>query len=488
MLSSPDNRLTRTGVAAMCKPVLTIARGLFVAGAASVLGVAMLAAPAAAKPLCASSAGKCFAVTVSPSTAPGPAAGGSVFFTFNVTNEAPTQQIGSFQITAPAPFVVTDASVQSSPGTVSHTSSSALFTNLSVAPAGGSITVTVTALLPCSGNSYQWGMQVKQSNDFSGLPGNNFQIASASAGNLAGTPFGSCKLAFTSDGQPTGTVVSTAVSTAVITSGFGSSGGPVKVAVLDASGQPIANPAAIGPVAVTVASPHNPNAPGNLLGTTTEQANGGVASFSDLSIDQSGDGYRLTATATATAGQVISASDPSDFFTIFGSLKKCQASGAPCSASSSSATTTGTVTTSSVTSPGPLLGAGIGGASYSCATYQSFSDPFSFDLYSGGVAQPGAQFSASLDVSKSTVKSSGRNQLADWQLCYASPNDFMANAVPGTYTPGGAMIGGVSFNTGLLLDCSVAPGGAPPCVQSRAKVNGDVIITFLASGDPVGRG
>jgi hypothetical protein len=467
----------------MRRPVLTIARGLIAAGVTSMLGVAMLAAPAAAqKSNCASPAGKCFAVTVSPSTPP---QGGTVSFTFTVTNEASTQQVGSFQITAPTPFVVTDASVPS-PGAASHTSSSALFTNLSVAPSA-SITVIVTALLPCSGSSYQWTMQVKQSNDFSGLPGNNFQLDPASAGNLSGTPSGSCSLAFTSDGQPTGTVVSPAV----ITSGFGSSssGGPVKVAVLDGSGQPITNPAAIGgPVTVTVTiTPGSNPGPGNLLGTTTAQTSGGVASFSDLSIDRSGEGYRLTATPAALPGQVISASDPSDYFTIFGSLKQCQASGAPCSASLSSATTTGTVTTSSATSPGSLLGTGIGGANYSCATYQSFSDPFSFDVFSPSGAQQGAQFSASIDISKSTVKSSGRNQIAQWQLCYASPDNFMANAVPGTYTPGGAVIGGVSFNTGLLLACS-ATQGVPPCLQSRAKVNGDVLITFLASGDPVGKG
>ena len=465
----------------MRKAVLTTARALFAAGATSVLGMAMLAAPAAgSKSICASPAGKCFAVAVSPSAPP---AGGTVAFTFTVTNEASTQQIGSFKITAPASFVITGASVPPGLGTASFTPGSALFVNLSVPPSA-SIAVTVTAALPCSSGSYQWQMEVKQSNDFSGLPGNDFQLDPASAGNLSGAPSGSCSLAFTSDGQPTGTVVSPAV----ITSGFGSSGGPLKVAVQDASGQPITNPAAIGPVAVTVAisADSNPGG-GNLLGTTTEQANGGVASFSDLSIDHSGDGYRLTATATATAGQVISASDPSDFFTIFGSLKQCQASGATCSASLSSATTTGTVTTSSVTSPGSLLGAGIGGASYSCATYTSVSDPFSFDLFSAGSAQSDAQFSASLDIGKSSVKSSGRNQLAQWQLCYASTEDFMANAVLGTYTPKGAVIGGVTFNTGLLLDCS-ATQGVPPCVQSRAKVAGDVIITLLASGDPFVKG
>ena len=45
------------------------------------------------------------------------------------------------------------------------------------------------------------------------------------------------------------------------------------------------------------------------------------------------------------------------------------------------------------------------------------------------------------------------------------------------------MIGGVTYDTGQLLDCSSTQGA--PCVQARNKDNaGDVIITFLAVGDP----
>jgi len=461
------------------------ARAVFAVVAASTLGVAMLAAPASAqKSGCPGPAGKCFGLAVSPA---GPAAGATVPFTFTVTNEAPTQQIGSFQITAPAPLAVTGASVlPPDTGTVTLTSSSALFTNLSVAP-GASIAVTVTVALPCSG-SYKWGMQVKQSNDFSGLPGNNFQIDPASAGNLSGAVTGTCSLAFTSDGQPTGAVVG-----ANITAGFNSQGGlPVKVGLLDASGQLITNSAATGNVPVTVNIDPNSNpSNGTLSGTTTETTSGGVASFpagsadTPLSINKSGVGYALIA-STKTPG--IGTSDPSDNFTIFGSLKQCQASGA-CSASLSSATTTGTVTTSSATSAAPFLGAGLGGASYNCkladgTTYQSFSDPFSFDVFTtNGSPEPGAQFSASIDINKSTVKSSGRNQPTDWQLCYASDQPF-TTAPSGT--PGTVMIGGVLFHTGLLPICSATQGA--PCVQLRAKVNSDIVITFLASGDPFGKG
>jgi hypothetical protein len=454
----------------MLKAGFTVARVCFLMLAASMLGAGMLAAPAAgAKPTtCASSAGKCFAVTVLPTTPP---AGGTVPFTFTVTNEASTQQIGSFKITAPANFVITGASVPPA-ATASFTSSTALFANLSVAP-GASVTVTVNAVLPCSGSSYQWGIEVKQSNDFSGLPGNDFQRDPASDGNLSGSLSGSCSLAFTSDGQPAGTGVG-----AKILAGFNSQGGPVKVGLLDASGQLITSSAATGPVSVAVKIDSNPGG-GSLSGTTTETLSGGVASFpalstdKSLSIDKQGIGYTLIASTTSPG---ISTSEPSAFFTIFGSLQHC---GGSCSASLSSKTTTGTVTTTS----SELLGSSLGGASYSCATYQSFSDPFGFDVFDGaGVADQNAKFSASLDISKSLVQSSRRTNASDWQLCYASTAPF--KAVDGT--SGTEVIGGDTFNTGLLPDCSSTQGA--PCVQARKKGSGgDVIITFLAVGDPFGR-
>jgi len=454
----------------MLKAGFTVARVCFLMLAASMLGAGMLAAPAAgAKPTtCASSAGKCFAVTVLPTSPP---AGGTVPFTFTVTNEASTQQIGSFKITAPANFVITGASVPPA-ATASFTSSTALFANLSVAP-GASVTVTVNAVLPCSGSSYQWGIEVKQSNDFSGLPGNDFQRDPASDGNLSGSLSGSCSLAFTSDGQPAGTGVG-----AKILAGFNSQGGPVKVGLLDASGQLITSSAATGPVSVAVKIDSNPGG-GSLSGTTTETLSGGVASFpalstdKSLSIDKQGIGYTLIASTTSPG---ISTSEPSAFFTIFGSLQHC---GGSCSASLSSKTTTGTVTTTS----SELLGSSLGGASYSCATYQSFSDPFGFDVFDGaGVADQNAKFSASLDISKSLVQSSRRTNASDWQLCYASTAPF--KAVDGT--SGTEVIGGDTFNTGLLPDCSSTQGA--PCVQARKKGSGgDVIITFLAVGDPFGR-
>jgi hypothetical protein len=193
----------------MPKAGVIVGRFSFLVLAASMLGVAMLAAPAAGQaPSCAPPSGKCFAVTgpdggpVSPS---GPAAGASTSFAFKITNEATTQQLGSVQISAPTGFMITSASPAANS---SFTSSSALFQSLSLAPSS-TITLTVSATVPCGSGSYQWGIEAKQSNNFNGA-GNDVQLDSASAGNLLGTVMGSCTFRPTASSATTsGTVTIT---------------------------------------------------------------------------------------------------------------------------------------------------------------------------------------------------------------------------------------------------------------------------------------
>jgi hypothetical protein len=277
-----------------------------------------------------------------------------------------------------------------------------------------------------------------------------------------------CSLAFTADGQPAGTAVN-----ATITSAFNSQPGPVKVEILDASGQVVTSGKSAVTIAITpTANPGN----GSLSGTTTVNTSGGVASFSNLSINKPGFGYTLTATSRGMSPAT------SNLFNVWGSLQPC--SPPSCSGSQSSATTTGTVSTSSATQ-GQLLGTAIGGASYSCdATYQPLSDPFGFEVLSSTGGGQLAQFSAMLRIDKSVVQSSGHPGASSWQICYASTSSFTVR--PGT-NPGTTTIGGVPFSTGLLPDCSSIQGS--PCVQARNKdIAGDVIVTFLASGDPFGKG
>ena len=165
-----------------------------------------------------------------------------------------------------------------------------------------------------------------------------------------------------------------------------------------------------------------------------------------------------------------------------GSYSSCPSS-TPCSASASSATTSVTVTTSSAF-PGEFLEVGIVNYIYSCGgTYHPVSDPFSFALFGPGGVPQSTILNVSLEIDKSLVQSSGRTGASSWQICYASTSQF--TAVPGT--SGTAMIGGVTYHTGLLPDCSGTP--VAPCVQARNKDNaGDVVVTFLAPGDPLGHG
>ena len=352
----------------MPKAGFIVARFSFLVLAASMLGVATLAAPAAGQtPNCTSSSGKCFAVTgpdggpVSPSS---PAAGASTSFAFKITNEATTQQLGSVQISAPAGFVITSA-----PGAASVTLSSALFLNLSLAPSKMT-TLTVNATVSCnrSTSTYLWGIEAKQSNDFNGT-GNDVQLDSNSAGNLSGTLTG-CTF------QP--------------------------------------------------CPPH-----------------------------------------------------------------------AQCSASASSLNTSGTVTTVMPLPQGDTLVTGMESGSvgspfnFSCGTtppvYTPVSDVFNFAVFTAsGDPAPGITLSVTLRIDKSLVTPSGHPGASSWQICYASTESFTALA--GTFQQNVTIGGSPGYFTGLLPDCSTTQG-APPCVQTRNKNNaGDVIVTFLALGDPYGHG
>lgn len=339
----------------MSKAGFIVARISFLVITASLLGVAMLAAPAVGQTSCAPPSGKCFAVTVSPSN---PAAGASPSFAFKVTNEASTQQLGSVQISAPAGFAITGASVAS--GTASFTSSSALFQNLSIAPSS-TTTLTVSATVPCASGSYQWGIEAKQSNNFNGT-GNDFQLDPSSAGNLSGTFTGS-----------TGSCAS------------------------------------------------QPCPPGT----------------------------------------------------------SC--------ASASSATTSGTATTVSALPPGDSITAEMESVNsnfnYQCPTYTAVADVFGFAVVNAAGAPQTIPLTVTMRIDKSLVQSSGHPGASSWQICYASTTQF--NALTGTSQKNVTIGGTPGYFTGLLPDCSGSQKA--PCVQSRNKNNaGDVLVTFLASGDPFG--
>ena len=153
-----------------------------------------------------------------------------------------------------------------------------------------------------------------------------------------------------------------------------------------------------------------------------------------------------------------------------------------------------TVMTSAPLPTGDFITAGIEDptiVNYSCPTYTASPDVFTFGVFDAqGVPQSTIVLTVTVRIDKEKVLASGHPGASSWQICYASTTAFDKNAVPGTYTsstsPNPPMIGGVPFNTGLLLGCP-ATNGMSPCVQSQNKnMSGDVIVQFLASGDPYG--
>ena len=427
---------------------------------ALVAGAAFFALPSQ---LAHADAGGCDCYVVTPATNPASAgAGTGDVYAFQVTNNDPNETLKHLTFTAPADFVITAASGPSGTS-VSALPGSSITLNLPSEPTGSTFTVDVTAQTPCvAASSEVWGVSGIDS-----LGETNEVHWSSSPLTVSVT--GKCSLAFT--GQP----AQTAVNSNILT-GFNSTGSPLAVQLVDANNNPL-NPAnfSANGTPVTVSIQANPGG-GTLSGTTTVDSSNGVADFGNVQINNAGVGYDLVASAPD-----FTTSAPSNLFTIDDQIQPCTSS--TCSGSASSATTSGTVTTSSA-APGDFITTGIGGVSFSCGgTYKPVSDVFGFDLVSGAGAPLATSLTASLEIDKSLVKSSGHPGASSWQICYAARSSF--TALPGT--SGTATIGGVTYNTGLLPDCSSTQGA--PCVQARHKANaGDVVVTFLALGDPFGHG
>jgi hypothetical protein len=431
--------------------------GLMCAVGALVVG-AFFAMPSPAG-YASTSCSDCYIVT--PVAPPASAAAGTgQQYAFQVTDNDAKETLASLTFTAPADFSITAAS---GPSVTSVSTLPASSVTLDLpSNARSTFTVYVTALAPCvTAGTEVWGVSGTDT-----LGETNEVHWSSSPLSVPVT--GECGLAFT--GQP----AETAVNSDILT-GFNSTGSPLAVQLRDANSESLdpADFSASG-TPVTVSIQDNPGG-GTLSGTTTVDSSKGVADFGNLQIDKAGAGYDLVASAPD-----FTASAPSNPFKIDDQIQPCTSN--TCSGSASSATTTGTVTTSSAAS-GDFITTGIGGVSFSCGgTYKPVSDAFGFDVFNAAGVPQSTLLNATLRIDKSLVQSSGHPGASSWQICYASTSSF--TALPGT--SGTVTIGGVTYNTGLLPDCSKA--AVAPCVQARNKNKADVIVTFLALGDPFGRG
>jgi hypothetical protein len=433
---------------------------------ALVVGIALFAVPSQAAH---ADGGGCDCYVVTPATNPAPAgAGTGDVYAFQVTNNDPNEHLVSLTFSAPTDFVITGASVITSASGPSGTTfpalpGSSVTLDLPNEPTGSTFTVDVTAQTPCmAASSEVWGVSGVDS-----LGETNEVKWSSSPLSVSVT--GTCSLAFT--GQP----AQTAVNSDILT-GFNSTGSPLTVQLRDASGAPLnsANFSASG-TPVTVSIQANPVG-GTLSGTTTADSSKGVADFRNLQINKAGVGYNLAANATGFPPAT------SSFFTIAGQIQACGTGS--CTASQSTATTATSATASSA--QGDYVALGLGGVTLACNHYTAVSDMAAFGVFNssgGGVASSSAV--VTLTLSKSAVESSPR-PLVLWQVCYGSPTPFPS--IPGT--SGTTVIGGTTYNTGLLLPCILfPPGKTQPCfISQRYTATGGVQLTFIALGDPLYRG
>jgi hypothetical protein len=415
-------------------------------------------------------------------------------FKFVVGNDASTQNLGSMEITKPAGFTITGAAITGSSQPATFTSTSATFLTLAVAPSG-TVTVTVTATAPCAPETSKWGIQVKQSNDFSGT-GNTFAIegATSTAVNVTVTAgSGGCSVAFIPTNEPESTV-----RTGAILNGFDSSGTPVEVGAYTPAG--ILDSTFNGTITVSLST-----APtgAKLSGGTavTAAASGGIAKFptgtgSELTVNLVGSGYRLKATSPGLTGAPPRTLSPiSSLFSIYTKLAPCPTTTCTVAGSTTKNKKTRITLTETTTSAplGGFVGFGFGGApTFASGCTGTFlvttADTATTDVFTKTgtpTTESGAPTTWKIvyEITKSIVKASGQSGASQWQICYASTTPFT--------TASGTRAKLYSFPTltplkpyyvGLLPECPTTVG--MPCILTRHKDGaGDEVITVKASGD-----
>jgi hypothetical protein len=299
----------------------------------------------------AGAATKPYSVSIGPSTVPGGST--NVPITATLTNNAQAgQQLGSADLIWPSSILqVTNATVTTPAGTatlsatcastkslcVDISSSCTLTTstggtvtgpcvearNLAIPTTSGknsgTITMYATTQDPCT-QSGSWFTEAKQANNFSGT-GNDLDVSPPPPTT---TVQGACGLRFESTNQPTDALVNTPISNSAYTPE--PSGGPVKVDVLNSSGNVLTS--YNGPVSMALNTPNDPltnPTPSTLGGTTTVNATSGVASFGNLTVNSPGNGYTLTATGPNSSTAV------SNGFDIHQSGTPCNQNQANCS-------------------------------------------------------------------------------------------------------------------------------------------------------------
>ena len=407
------------------------------------------------------------------------------------------QQLGSSDLVVPSALRVVSASV--STGTASVSGNTIRLRDLNVA-AGGSTVVTMRLVSDpvCTAQSLTWAVPVtKQANNFNGPPGNDLNIDLAQS-DLRTVVTGSCSLRFLA--QPRHARVNQAITNTAYNPGPPVT--PVTVEVVDSVGQRV--PTSSLSVNVTIGA--NPGG-GTLAGTTTLTTSNGVASFSTLSINRSGQNYRLVA-SSSQAG-----STTSDPFNIDDVSVLCQED-VNCGGSllltntNQSVGGTSNVDVTAIQGPFPDTDTGFLTISRSsgldCAGYTELTSASDVVVANFSALDREKQVVTTID--KKVMNASTNNGAAFLENCFGAPYTFATK--PGTplevnaaYVPGPYP---APEYKGLLPDCGGSavlddpntPGvsgptignAGPPCVEKRRKdqAGNGIITSRWPSGRAVG--
>jgi hypothetical protein len=400
-------------------------------------------------------------------------AGGTASAVLQLKNLANPQSLGSANITAPAAYSLTGGSLGSGSGTATRVGNTLQLRNLALAP-NATVDITLNFKTPCvDGTARTWAIIVKQANNFSGPPGNDFVRASGTAAPVTTATSSACLLRFANQPAPTRTGNT-------ITDAFDSSGGGIRVEIYD----PLSGDTVDSDAPVTLSLGVNP-ASGALSGGGATSAVGGVATFGALSINKFGP-YTLKASSPAASNQ-----PESDQFLVSDTLDTCTGSGCSFTQSQGGNTYTTTPKTGAngaqwMTSLNPI------GIRVSCQfapfNYSDLRQPnavwYDYDDGATGSIKTNVIF-----LNKDLVQATPENGASKYQVCYSSPVPFKDRtgqmAQPDPWSDGPTAFFGVTWYTGLLPDCKGSKPVAPCSFGFTGTPSGARIGTFITpSGDP----
>jgi hypothetical protein len=399
--------------------------------------------------------------------------GGTATAVLQLKNLADPQSLGSANITAPAAYTLTGGSLGSGSGTATRAGNTLQLRNLSLAP-NATVNITLNFKTPCvDGTARTWAIIVKQANNFSGPPGNDFVRATGTAAPVTTAAASACLLRFAN--QPAATHTGS-----TITDAFDSSGSGIRVEIYD----PVSGLTVDTDAPVSLALGFN-TAGGTLSGGAATNAVAGVATFSALSINKPGP-YTLKASSPAASNNPETGK-----FMVADNLDTCD--GVGCSFAQQ-----GQGSSLTVTPKNGVAGAGfansfnLGAVKISCDfspyNYPDARQPNAiwYDYDDGGANSVKTNV---LVIDKAVVQITPENGSSKYRICYASNVPFTdRNGNPAPQDPWGpqgpSAFFGETWYMGLLPDCGKKP--VAPCSQGfTGQGSGDRVGTFLTpGGDP----